>query len=110
MCAEPRVTDDDDSRFVFEGVGPAISPPTLEQQQIRVFLRRVLADADTYPDDYGALREPLTVLAENYARTCHTADEIARRLEAACAREDEQGAAAVLLRRVWQAQLRAGIA
>lgn len=104
MTAEPRVEDDDDSAFVWEGIGPANQGVTPERRGVQGFMQRVVRDVLAHPGDYGALRDPLVLLAENYARTCQTRDELTRRLELDAARVDERGAAAVLLRRVWRAQ------
>lgn len=110
MESEYRVTDDDDSRFVWEGFGPPGQGASPERRLIQRFMQRLVRDVLAHPDDYGPLRDPLVLLAENYARTCATVDELERRLDADVELAGDDGqdstrpAAAVLLRRVWQAQ------
>ena len=107
MSGEPRVEDDDDSRWVYEGFGPANQSTPPERLRIQRLMQRVVADVRDHPDDYGALREPLVLLAENYARTCQTQEELVRRLTQDAETADKQGVAASLLRRIWDAQVAA---
>lgn len=104
MASDPRVTDDDDSRYVFEGFGPASRAASAGRRQVQTFMQRLVRDVLDHPEDYGALRDPLVLLAENYARTCASRAELQRRMEHDAALLDERGAAAVLVRRVWRAQ------
>lgn len=105
MTSEPRVEDEDESAFVWEGFGPANRTTPLERQQVQMFMQRVVRDVQAHPEDYEALRDPLVLLAENYARTCQSRGELARRLERDVQGPDAQAAAAVLLRRLWTAQV-----
>jgi hypothetical protein len=107
MESEGRVVDDDDSRYVFEGFGPLNRQAPPERRQIQVFMQRVARDVQDHPEDYGDLRDPLILLAENYARTCASHTELARRLDTDANDVDHRAAAAVLLRRLWRAQLAA---
>lgn len=100
----PRVEDDDDSRWVFEAFGPLNRNPSPERRCLQVFMQRVARDVQDHPAEYGALRDALILLAENLARTCTSNEELERRLNAYASGEDERAAAAVLLRKVWQAQ------
>lgn len=104
MPAEPRVEDEDDSRFVWEGLGPANRTIPPERLRIQRFMQRFARDVQEHEADYGPLRDPLILLAENYARTCQTDDELDRRLARDASTTDTRGAAAVLMRKVWQAQ------
>jgi hypothetical protein len=105
--SEGRVVDDDESRYVFEGFGPLNRQVPPERRQIQRFMQRVAQDVQEHPEDYGALRDSLILLAENYARTCASHAELARRLDTNAADRSDRAAAAVLLRRLWQAQLAA---
>ena len=107
MESEGRIVDDDESRFVYEGFGPPNRQAAPERRMIQLFMQRVGRDVQEHPDDYGALRDSLILLAENYARTCASHAELGRRLDGDAAADDERGAAAVLLRRLWRAQLEA---
>ena len=107
MSGEPRVEDDDDSRWVFEGFGPANQSTPPDRLRIQRLMQRVVRDVLDHPEDYGALRDPMVLLAENYARTCQTPEELERRLTHDAEAADKQGVAASLLRRIWDAQVAA---
>lgn len=102
-----RVTDEDESSFVFEVFGPRLGTPSFEREQLREFLRRVQRDVQAHPDDYRGLGGHLVWLTENYARTMGTRAEFERRLTAEVEGGDQRAAAAALLRRIWRAQLQA---
>ncbi len=102
MSGEPRVEDDDDSRWVFEGFGPAGQSTSPER-----LLQRVVSDVRDHPEDYRALRDPLVLLAENHVRTRQSPEELVRRLTHDAEVADKQGVAASLLRRIWDAQVAA---
>lgn len=102
-----RVTDEDESSFVFEVFGPRLGTPSFEREQLREFLRRVQQDVQAYPEDYRGMGSHLEWLTENYARTSGTRAEFERRLNAEVEGGGQRAAAASLLRHIWRAQLQA---
>jgi hypothetical protein len=102
---ESRVTwDDEEGRYVYEGFGPPNRSVAPDRRYLQTFMGRIARDVQDHPDEYGALRDPLILLAENYARTCQSGDELERRLFVDVGAGDERGTAAVLIRRLWRAQ------
>ncbi len=104
MCSVPRVEDDDDLAFVWEGIGPSIGVASAERRGIQRFMQRVVRDILANEADYGSIRDPLILLAENYARTCHSYEEFGRRLASDGKEESLRGTAARLLARIWEAE------
>jgi hypothetical protein len=102
MCSGPRVEDDDDSRYVYEGFGPISPLASSERRRIQLVMRRIGHDLNDHRDEYGPLHDPMVLMVENLARTCQTTAELERRLDADAASADLRGAAAVLLRKVWR--------
>ena len=98
----PRVEDEDDSSYVYEAFGPLNPLASSEHRQINLVMRRIGHDLNDHRDQYGPLHDPMVLLVENLARTCQTIEELERRLDADAASADIDGAAAVLLRKIWR--------
>jgi hypothetical protein len=98
----PRVEDDDDSPWVYEGVGPPQTQNAPGRRQILKVMRRIGHDLNENAADYGPLHDPMVMLVENLARTCQNGDELERRLDNLARQPDQQGAAAALLSRIWR--------